>query len=132
SRGHVASRYFEGFGTAVSGAFSVELPSWRLDLEREIDLIEEVARVYSYNRFANTLPTPLPVIAHATAAKESAVRSRLLALGYSESISSTFASQSDADLFQENGDRAVPMENPLSEEASPLRPLPIPGMLNML
>ena len=32
------------------------LPSWRLDLEREIDLIEEVARVYGYNRFANTLP----------------------------------------------------------------------------
>ncbi len=34
----------------------VTLPSWRLDLEREIDLIEEVARVYGYNRFANTLP----------------------------------------------------------------------------
>ena len=32
------------------------LPSWRLDVEREIDLIEEVARVYGYNRFANTLP----------------------------------------------------------------------------
>ena len=30
----------------------VTLPSWRLDLEREIDLIEEVARVYGYNRFA--------------------------------------------------------------------------------
>ncbi len=36
--------------------YSVTLPSWRLDLEREIDLIEEVARVYGYNRFANTLP----------------------------------------------------------------------------
>ena len=38
-------------------AWHVTLPSWRLDLEREIDLIEEVARVYGYNRFANTLPT---------------------------------------------------------------------------
>jgi phenylalanyl-tRNA synthetase beta chain len=37
-------------------AWLVTLPSWRLDLEREIDLIEEVARVYGYNRFANTLP----------------------------------------------------------------------------
>src|SRR5580704_5955626 len=36
--------------------FAVKLPSWRLDLEREIDLIEEVARVYGYNRFADTLP----------------------------------------------------------------------------
>jgi phenylalanyl-tRNA synthetase beta chain len=112
--------------------FSVQLPSWRLDLEREIDLIEEVARVYGYNRFANTLPTAMPVIAHPTAAKEAAVRSRLLALGFSESVSSTFASQADADLFALKERRTVPMENPLSEEASLLRPSLIPGMLNML
>ncbi len=41
---------------SAEGAYAVTLPSWRLDLEREIDLIEEVARVYGYNRFANTLP----------------------------------------------------------------------------
>jgi phenylalanyl-tRNA synthetase beta chain len=138
--------------------FSVQLPSWRLDLEREIDLIEEVARVYGYNRFANTLPTPLPVIAHPTAAKEAAVRTRLLALGYSESISSTFTNQHDADFFSASTNpgapymavsspcmgireseplsadklQPVPMENPLSEEASLLRPSLIPGMVTML
>ena len=73
----------------------MKLPSWRLDLEREIDLVEEVARVYGYNRFANTLPTALPVVAHPLAAAESAVRTRLLALGYSEAISSSFASEAD-------------------------------------
>lgn len=41
---------------ADSAQWRVTLPSWRLDVEREIDLIEEVARVYGYNRFANTLP----------------------------------------------------------------------------
>jgi phenylalanyl-tRNA synthetase beta chain len=115
--------------------FAVKLPSWRLDLEREIDLIEEVARVYGYNRFANTLPTPGIVIDHPTAAKEAAVRTRLLALGFSESVSSTFAGQSDADLFYPNkpeGKRTVPIENPLSEEASLLRPSLIPGMATML
>jgi phenylalanyl-tRNA synthetase beta chain len=120
--------------------FSVQLPSWRLDLEREIDLIEEVARVYGYNRFANTLPTPGIVIAHPTAAKEDAVRTRLLALGFSESISSTFASQSDNDLFftgEGDGPGAkqsgpIPLENPLSEEASLLRPSLVPGMATML
>jgi phenylalanyl-tRNA synthetase beta chain len=112
--------------------FSVTLPSWRLDLEREIDLIEEVARVYGYNRFANTLPTPGIVIAHPTAAAEAAVRTRLLSLGFSESISSTFASQSDSDLFATAEQRTVPMENPLSEEASLLRPSLIPGMATML
>jgi phenylalanyl-tRNA synthetase beta chain len=137
--------------------FQVQLPSWRLDLEREIDLIEEVARVYGYNRFANTLPTPLPVTSHPTAQKEAAIRTRLLALGYSESVSSTFASQQDADLFYEAQNSGGPsfavssqrvgysrsepsssksatvlLENPLSEEASLLRPSLTPGMLTML
>jgi phenylalanyl-tRNA synthetase beta chain len=160
-----------GFSPGPSPApdtkFSVQLPSWRLDLEREIDLIEEVARVYGYNRFANTLPTAMPVIAHPTAAKEAAVRARLLALGFSESISSTFASQQDADLFYSRSKNlgattepgapssarlyapkvgiresepsssavptnTIPLENPLSEEATLLRPSLVPGMVNML
>ncbi|MCU1322303.1 MAG: phenylalanyl-tRNA synthetase, beta subunit [Acidobacteriaceae bacterium] len=116
-------------------SFHVQLPSWRLDLEREIDLIEEIARVYGYNHFANTLPTPGIVIAHPTAAAEAAVRTRLLALGFSEAISSTFASQSDSDLFYAPaapGQGTIAMENPLSEEASLLRPTLIPGMVAML
>jgi phenylalanyl-tRNA synthetase beta chain len=116
--------------------FSVQLPSWRLDLEREIDLVEEVARVYGYNRFANTLPTPLPVIAHPTAAAESAVRTRLLALGYSEAISSSFASESDGATFAATNLQApgglIALENPLSDEARLLRPSLAPGMLAML
>lgn len=135
--------------------YQTKLPSWRLDLEREIDLIEEVARVYGYNGFANTLPTPGIVIAHPTAAKEAAVRTRLLSLGFSESISSTFSSQPDADLFyaapagkkpgaphldSEMGassegrphSTTISLENPLSEEAALLRPSLVPGMLNML
>ncbi len=56
-------------------SWSVRLPSWRLDLEREIDLIEEVARVYGYNRFANTLPAfGEGVKALPWAEKEAAVR----------------------------------------------------------
>ena len=46
-----------GLATSSNAAWQVTLPSWRLDLEREIDLIEEVARVYGYNGFANTLPS---------------------------------------------------------------------------
>jgi phenylalanyl-tRNA synthetase beta chain len=120
-----------GLTPKTAGTFDVKLPSWRLDLEREIDLIEEIARVYGYNRFANTLPTALPVTAHPTAAKEAAVRTRLLALGYSEAVSSTFASEADAILTVADV-KTVPMENPLSEEASILRPSLVPGMLTML
>ncbi len=116
--------------------FSVQLPSWRLDLEREIDLVEEVARVYGYNRFANTLPTALPVTAHPLAAAESAVRTRLLALGYSEAISSSFASEADGATYlgvnQQAAHGLVALENPLSDEARLLRPSLAPGMLTML
>ncbi|MDQ2832726.1 MAG: phenylalanine--tRNA ligase subunit beta [Acidobacteriota bacterium] len=99
---------------AFTQTFQVQLPSWRLDIEREIDLIEEVARVYGYNRFANTLPTPGIVLAHPLAQKEAAVRTRLLALGFSESISTTFASQQDTALFFERAQHGgAPSSAPL-------------------
>ena len=41
---------------AAQPEFSVRIPTWRLDVEREIDLIEEIARLHGYNKFANTLP----------------------------------------------------------------------------
>ena len=36
--------------------FRVQIPSWRLDVEREIDVIEEIARLHGYDKFENTLP----------------------------------------------------------------------------
>ena len=107
--------------SAGEGAFEVQLPSWRLDLEREIDLIEEVARVYGYNRFANTLPAFTgSVIELPHKGQEQAIRESLRALGFSEAISSTFVSAEDAHTCGHAG--AVPMGNPLSAEAGFLRP----------
>ncbi|MGI8771390.1 MAG: phenylalanine--tRNA ligase subunit beta [Acidobacteriaceae bacterium] len=115
------------------GGYSVILPSWRLDLEGEIDLIEEIARVYGYDRFANTLPAfSGTVLALPHADKATTVRNLFLASGYHEAISSTFCSVTDADTFAPQPGTAVRMENPLSEEASILRPSLLPGMLTML
>lgn len=112
-------------------AWIVDLPSWRLDIEREIDLIEEIARIYGYNRFANTLPSfSGGVIEQPHAPKEAKVRSTLLALGYNEAISSTFISPADARNY--SGDTPVPLANPLSEEQSMMRTSLVPGMLQML
>jgi len=139
--GNIVARYLSSLGCdpLLHGldVYQVKLPSWRLDLEREIDLVEEIARVYGYNRFANTLPAPLPVTESPAAAAEHAVRNRLLELGYSEAVSSSFASHEDAALFYAEptttaGKSTVAMENPLSEEASLLRPALAPGMLTML
>ncbi len=114
-------------------AWQVTLPSWRLDIEREIDLIEEVARVYGYNRFANTLPSfGEGVRALPWAESEAAVRRTLLAAGFHEAIASTFCSAADAALTAPQPAQSVPLGNPLSEEAGMLRPSLVPGMLAMV
>ncbi len=111
----------------------VTLPSWRLDLEREIDLIEEIARVYGYNRFANTLPafgegvTALP-----WAEKEASVRGVLRGAGFHEAISSTFCSAAEGASTAAQPGQVVRLGNPLSEEAGVLRPSLAPGMLAMI
>jgi phenylalanyl-tRNA synthetase beta chain len=116
-----------------SGAWQVTLPSWRLDLDREIDLIEEVARVYGYNRFANTLPEfGEGVRALPWAESESAVRHTLLAAGFHEAISSTFCSAAEAQMTAPQPGLAIPLGNPLSEESGVLRPSLVPGMLAMI
>jgi phenylalanyl-tRNA synthetase beta chain len=119
----------------TGGQFDVRVPSWRLDVEREIDLIEEIARLYGYDKFENTLPAysgavvePPHVVAEAT------VRKRALALGYNEAISLTFISHADAEKFSSSaaGVKVLELENPQSEEASVMRTSLAPGMLDML
>ncbi|MGC9222349.1 MAG: phenylalanine--tRNA ligase subunit beta [Terracidiphilus sp.] len=118
---------------AGGAAWQVTLPSWRLDIEREIDLIEEIARVYGYNRFANTLPAFAGgVRALPWAEKEAAVRGTLLAAGFHEAIGSTFCSAAEASLTAPQPAQVVPLGNPLSEEAGVLRPSLVPGMLTMI
>jgi phenylalanyl-tRNA synthetase beta chain len=122
-----------GLTAEPGNRWQVTLPSWRLDLEREIDLIEEVARVYGYNRFANTLPAfagAVRELPHASAI--ASVRQTLLAAGFHEAISSTFTSAEDAALTAPQPGLVVPLGNPLSEEAGVMRPSLLPGMIGMI
>jgi phenylalanyl-tRNA synthetase beta chain len=113
--------------------WQVTLPSWRLDMEREIDLIEEVARVYGYNGFANSLPEfGEGVRALPWAESEAAVRRTLLAAGFHEAIGSTFCSAAEGALTAPQPGLLIPLGNPLSEEAGVLRPSLVPGMLAMI
>jgi len=94
--------------------YTVQVPSWRLDIEREIDLIEEIARLHGYDKFANTLPSFTgAVVETPTAEKDRKLRSTCLALGYNEAVSLSFISHDDATKFS----AAIPMEleNPHSE-----------------
>lgn len=118
----------EGEGDAQ---FRVHIPSWRLDVEREIDLIEEIARLHRYDKFESTLPAYSgAVVELPDAAKEATFRQRALALGYNEAVSLTFISHADAERF--SSAKVLELENPLSEEASVMRTSMAPGMLDML
>jgi phenylalanyl-tRNA synthetase beta chain len=111
--------------------FTVQVPSWRLDVEREIDVIEEIARLHGYDKFPNTLPAYVgSVVEQPDAEKEKKLRTSLLALGYDETISLTFISHQDAEQF--SSVPVIELANPLSEEASVMRTSMVPGMLNML
>jgi phenylalanyl-tRNA synthetase beta chain len=111
--------------------FTVRIPSWRLDVEREIDLVEEIARLHGYDKFANTLPAYAGAVVEAPdAEKDTKLRTTLLALGYDEAVSLTFISHEDAETF--SSARVVELANPQSEEASVMRSSLLPGMLNML
>lgn len=133
-----------GFGVKADGSsvyFAVQIPTWRLDVEREIDLLEELARIYGYNKFPNTLPPFVgAVVALPDEPKNARVRETMLALGYDESISITFISEAESRTFGsrpgEDGLSRAPeplaLANPLSEEASYMRTSLLPGLLNMV
>jgi phenylalanyl-tRNA synthetase beta chain len=117
--------------TGPEGGYLVHIPSWRLDIEREIDLIEEIARLHGYDKFANTLPPYAgEVVERPDAAKDARLRTSLLALGYNEAISLTFISKDDAAQFSTAP--AIELANPISDEASVMRTSMLPGMLNMI
>ncbi len=121
-----------GFRVAAggrAGEWTVTPPSFRLDVEREIDLIEEVARHFGFQRFPSRLP------AWAGAARrapdweaERVVRETARALGYSETISFSLIAPREAEQFSVR--QPVRLANPLSEEASVLRTSAVPGLLN--
>ncbi|HSU89363.1 MAG TPA: phenylalanine--tRNA ligase subunit beta, partial [Terriglobia bacterium] len=111
--------------------YLVHIPSWRLDIEREIDIIEELARLHGYDKFPNTLPAYSGEVRELPDAhKDARLRSGLLALGYNETISLTFISKDDARRFSTAPE--LDLANPISDEASVMRTSMVPSMLNML
>ena len=115
----------------ANSEFSVTIPTWRLDVEREIDLLEELARIYGYNKFPNTMPTFTgAVMALPDEDKDARVRQTMLALGYDEAISITFISAEDAKTF--GSAEPLALANPLSEEAGFMRNSLVSGLLNMV
>jgi len=97
-------------------------PSWRAEVEREIDLIEEVARIYGLEKFPPRLPAARQGAArlpHYEA--ETRLRERLIGLGYREILTIPHVAEERDALFRPADVSPARLSNPLSEEASVLR-----------
>ena len=97
-------------------------PSWRAEVEREIDLIEEIARIYGLDKFPPRFP-----VARQGAARlqhydaQARVRERLVGLGYQEILTIPHVDEARDALFRTADAQPARMANPLSEEAGVLR-----------
>jgi phenylalanyl-tRNA synthetase beta chain len=107
---------------SILAAWECTQPSWRADVEREIDLIEEIARVYGLDKFPPRLPaarTGAARLPHYEA--ETRLRERLIGLGYREIITIPHVPADRDALFRPEGISPATLANPLSEEANVLR-----------
>ncbi|MGB8321364.1 MAG: phenylalanine--tRNA ligase subunit beta [Candidatus Acidiferrum sp.] len=111
-----------GAANSLLAAWECTQPSWRADVEREIDLIEEVARIYGLDKFPPRLP-----VARIGAARlphheaETRVRERLIGLGYHEIVTIPHVAEERNDLFRPPDSIPAKLSNPLSEEAGVLK-----------
>jgi phenylalanyl-tRNA synthetase beta chain len=127
-------RILESLDFAVRGAadgWSVTVPTRRVDALREVDLIEEVARHYGFDRLPVTFPeltAPAPPI-DPRILRARHLRGLLTAAGFSEAVTFGFISARAAAPFARDQD-IVPVANPLSESFAVLRPSVIPGLLD--
>ena len=126
-------RILESLGFALREAehgWDVTVPTRRVDVLREVDLIEEVARHNGFDRIPATFPAvtvaPPPMDPRITQAR--ALRTIMTGAGFSEAVTFGFISESSAAPFAADGD-IVPIANPLSESFAVLRPSVLPGLV---
>lgn len=130
-----SQRILESLGFVASGASNEGAiflaPSFRVDVEREADLIEEIARIRGYD----SIPAALPNAAAAAAprSREEAVLARvqeaMRAAGLDEVINLSFGDPRDFEAAARGPVKLLPIRNPLAETLGAMRPSLIPGLL---
>ena len=112
----------------------VTVPGHRVDVSREIDLIEEVARHHGYDRLPSTFPAMIrpPAPESDRLAQGRLARRVLTASGCSEAITYGFIEAAAAQPFVDGDDEIVRIANPLSEHFAVLRPSLLPGLIDAL
>ena len=121
--------------TASAGhaGWDITPPAWRVDMHRQVDLIEEVGRHHGFEHLPTTFPgvEQAPPPSDPRIARDRRVRNALLGMGFSEAITFAFIEARSAEPFLA-GDPAVALANPLSELFAVMRPSLLPGVIDAL
>jgi phenylalanyl-tRNA synthetase beta chain len=109
-------------------------PGFRYDLQNEIDIIEEVARIYGYENIPETIPPVLEAGARLSpdTVADRSIRDLLVNLGLSEIITYSLLSRKALSLAGFSDDNVISIKNPLSNEQEVMRPTLIAGMLGSM
>ncbi|XCN72977.1 MAG: phenylalanine--tRNA ligase subunit beta [Candidatus Electrothrix aestuarii] len=137
--GQEIADYLCGIDFAVaekdSTVLAVTVPPFRVDIEREVDLVEELARLVGYNEIPTTLPDismDYPQRDGLRALRQEAA-SVLIGSGFYEAINYSFVAEKHADMLGLHADdprrNCVPLLNPLSEDQAVMRTMLLPGIL---
>ncbi len=112
-------------------SWRVSPPTWRLDITREVDFIEEIARVAGYDWLPKRVrPAPPRVERDSLRDKELITSQVLVALGYRQIIANSMVDPGENARFTDRP--PVVLQNPLNQETSAMRSTSIPGMLRAL
>lgn len=115
-------------------SIEVKVPTFRSDISQPIDLVEEVARVYGYNSIPEAPFKPAVDPAHMNAEKtfKEVIRSVLQGAGFTEVYNLSFINEADVAKFKLPADKAVPLANPMTADATHLRTDVFPGMMKTM
>jgi len=111
---------------------TVEVPSWRGDVEREIDLIEEVARIHGFGDVPFVETTVATVRLPRKLRLERRIRNIITACGFLEAMSDVFVEQDELAVFAPFGGQPVCVRNPIRADSPNLRASLIPTLLSAL
>ena len=122
--------YLAPLGIEMDGNVA-SVPTYRPDLEREIDIVEEVGRRYGLDRIARTVPSNPEKIGALTPAQRERriVADVLVGAGYDEAFSLPLLAPADLANAGRPSEDVIEVENPLRGEESILRPAILPGLL---
>jgi phenylalanyl-tRNA synthetase beta chain len=118
---------------SAAGELSVGIPSWRNDCSIEVDIVEEIARHYGYDKLGKIVPTsPVHGRLSDMQRKRRVLREIIVSLGAHEAMPNPFLAPGDLGLVGLSEDVALKLSNPLVAEESVLRTSLVPGMLKAI